>query len=36
MNLSIDSVSKLYKGKIWGLEDFTLTLGPGILGLVGR
>jgi ABC-type multidrug transport system ATPase subunit len=35
MNLSIDSVSKLYKGKIWGLKDFTLTLGPGILGLVG-
>jgi ABC-2 type transport system ATP-binding protein len=35
MNLSIDNASKLYKGKIWGLKDFTLTLEPGILGLVG-
>jgi len=35
MNLVIDSVSKLYRGKAWGLKDFSLTLEPGILGLVG-
>jgi len=35
MNLVIDGVSKLYRGKVWGLKQFSLTLGPGILGLVG-
>ncbi|MFN2183715.1 MAG: ABC transporter ATP-binding protein [Anaerolineae bacterium] len=35
MNLSIDNVSKLYKGKVWGLKEFSMTLEPGILGLVG-
>ena len=35
MKLSIDSVGKLYKGKVWGLKDFSLELGPGVLGLVG-
>jgi ABC-type multidrug transport system ATPase subunit len=35
MNLSIDNVGKLYKGKVWGLKDFSMKLEPGILGLVG-
>jgi ABC-2 type transport system ATP-binding protein len=35
MKLAIDGVSKLYKGKVWGLKGFSLSLEPGILGLVG-
>jgi ABC-2 type transport system ATP-binding protein len=35
MELVIQNVGKLYKGKIWGLKDFSLTLGPGILGFCG-
>ena len=35
MELVINNVSKLYKGKVWGLKNFSLTLGPGILGLCG-
>lgn len=35
MELNINNVSKLYKGKVWGLKEFSLTLGPGILGLCG-
>jgi ABC-type multidrug transport system ATPase subunit len=35
MELCIENVSKLYKGKVWGLRDFSLTVGPGVLGLVG-
>ena len=35
MELTIENVSKLYKGKVWGLREFSLTLGPGVLGLVG-
>jgi len=35
MKLMINSVSKLYKGKIWGLRDFSLDLEPGVLGLLG-
>jgi ABC-type multidrug transport system ATPase subunit len=35
MKLAIDGVSKLYRGNVWGLRDFSLTLEPGILGLVG-
>src|ERR1700694_2516252 len=35
MRLAIDAVSKLYRGKVWALRDFTLKLGPGILGLLG-
>ena len=35
MELLINNVGKLYKGKILGLKDFSLTLGPGILGLCG-
>src|SRR3990172_4669928 len=33
--LSIRGVSKQYKTKNWGLRDFTLELGPGVLGLLG-
>jgi ABC-2 type transport system ATP-binding protein len=35
VELIIESVSKLYRGKVWGLRDFSLELGPGVLGLVG-
>jgi len=35
MNLTINNVSKKYKGNLWGLKDFSLTLGPGVLGLLG-
>lgn len=35
MRLVIDGVSKLYKGNVWGLQDVSLELGPGILGLLG-
>jgi ABC-2 type transport system ATP-binding protein len=35
MELIIESVSKRYKGEIWGLRDFSLELKPGVLGLVG-
>lgn len=35
MRLAIDGASKLYRGKIWGLRDFSLELGPGVLGLLG-
>ena len=35
MELIIEGVSKLYRGKVWGLRSFTLALGPGVLGLLG-
>ena len=35
MKLSLEGVSKLYSGQVWGLKDFTLDVGPGILGLLG-
>jgi ABC-type multidrug transport system ATPase subunit len=35
MELSIEGVGKRYKGGIWGLRGFDLTLKPGILSLVG-
>jgi ABC-2 type transport system ATP-binding protein len=35
MELSIEGVSKRYKGRVWGLKDFSLELKPGVLGLVG-
>lgn len=35
MRLAIDGVSKVYKGNIWGLRDFSLELEPGVLALVG-
>ena len=35
MKLDIRGVSKQYDGKVWALRDFTLVLGPGVLGLLG-
>ena len=35
MNLSIQNVSKQYHRDIWGLRDFTLEIGAGVLGLLG-
>ena len=35
MELEIKNMGKCYKGKIWGLKNFSLTLGPDILGLCG-
>ncbi len=35
MKLSIEHVGKRYRGKVWGLRDFTLELGPSVLGLLG-
>jgi ABC-type multidrug transport system ATPase subunit len=35
MKLVSEGVSKRYQGKVWGLKDFGLELGPGVLGLVG-
>lgn len=35
MELHIENVSKQYRRAVWGLRDFTLRLGPGILGLLG-
>lgn len=35
MRLVIDSVSKRYKGNVWGLRNFSLELEAGVLALVG-
>lgn len=35
MQLAIEQVSKCYKGNVWALRNFSLTLGPGVLGLLG-
>ena len=35
MNLSIQNVSKQYRRDFWGLRDFSLELGAGVLGLLG-
>lgn len=35
MKLSLNAVSKLYSGKVWGLKEFTLEVRSGILGLLG-
>ena len=35
MNLSIKNVSKQYRRDSWGLRDFSLELGAGVLGLLG-
>ncbi len=35
MKLSIERVSKQYRGNLWALRDFSLELRPGVLGLLG-
>jgi ABC-2 type transport system ATP-binding protein len=35
MELRIENVSKQYGKTVWGLRDFSLRLGPGIVGLLG-
>ena len=35
MELAVESVNKRYRGGVHALVDFTLTLGPGVLGLLG-
>jgi ABC-2 type transport system ATP-binding protein len=35
MNLSIQGVGKTYRRSVRGLDDFSLELGPGVLGLLG-
>jgi ABC-2 type transport system ATP-binding protein len=35
LNLEICGVGKRYKGDVWGLRDFSLEAGPGVLGLLG-
>ena len=35
MKLSIEHVGKTYRGGVRGLDDFSLELGPGVLGLLG-
>lgn len=35
MELRIENVSKQYRKDSWGLRDFSLRLGPGVLGLLG-
>lgn len=35
MQLKMADVGKQYRGDFWGLRNFTLELGPGVLGLLG-
>jgi ABC-type multidrug transport system ATPase subunit len=35
MHLSIQGVGKLYQGRVRALDDFSLEVGPGVLGLLG-
>ncbi len=35
MNLRISNVGKMYRHNLWGLKDFSLETGPGIIGLLG-
>jgi ABC-2 type transport system ATP-binding protein len=35
MRLCVEKVGKLYRNKIWGLTEFNLEVGPGVLGLLG-
>lgn len=35
MQLVIENISKQYNRKVWGLHNFTLALGSGVLGLLG-
>ena len=35
MELTIENVSKVYRGGVTALQDFSLSLGPGVVGLLG-
>ena len=35
MKLTIEHLSKQYRRDFWGLRDFDLELGPGVIGLLG-
>src|SRR5271155_3789626 len=35
MKLLIEGVSKQYAGKLWGLRDLRMEIGPGVVGLLG-
>jgi len=35
LNLDINDLGKVYKGNVWGLRNFSLSVGSGVLGLVG-
>jgi ABC-2 type transport system ATP-binding protein len=35
MEVVVNNVSKVYRGGVWGLRDFSLTLKTGVLGLLG-
>ncbi len=35
MKLEISGVGKQYKGNVWGVKDFSLEVGPGVVGLLG-
>lgn len=35
MQLSIQGLSKQYRGNVWGLKDFSLTIENGVFGLLG-
>ncbi len=35
MQLVIENVGKIYRGKVWGLRGFSLTIARGVLGLLG-
>lgn len=35
MKLTIEHLSKRYRREVWGLRDFDLELGPGVIGLLG-
>jgi len=35
MQLVIHKIGKLYRGGVWALRDFSLSVGPGVLGLLG-
>ena len=35
MKLVIEGVSKQYSGKLWGLRDLRMEIGPGVVGLLG-
>lgn len=35
MHLEIREVGKRYKGGVWGIKEFSLSVGPGVLGLLG-